>query len=62
MTVEPSSRIDGGRSAIYVRVNDHYAIDRDGIEAREELMGLLKDGFEKSIQRSDSIIDYIMSL
>jgi len=62
VTVGPSSRIDGGRSGIHVRVNDHYAIGGDGIEAREELMGFLEDGFEKSVQRSDSIIDYIMSL
>ena len=62
VTVEPSSRIADGRSGIYVRVNDHYAIGSDDIEGREELMGFLEDGFELSIQRSDSIIDYIMSL
>ncbi len=62
VTVEPSSRIGCGRSGIYVKVNDHYVIGSDDVEGREELMGFLEDGFEMSTQRSDSIIDHIMSL
>ena len=62
VTVEPSNRIADGRSGIYVRINDHYAIGSEDIEGRVQLMGFLEDGFESSIQRSNDIIDHVMSL
>jgi len=62
VTVEPSGRIANGRSGIYVRINDHYAIGNDDLEGRMQLMGFLESDFESSIRRSDDIIDHIMSL
>ena len=62
VTVEPSNRIADGRSGIYVRINDHYAIGSDDIEGRLQLVGFLEDGFDSSIQRSNDIINHIMSL
>ena len=62
VTVEPSVRIGDGRSGIYVRVNDHYTIGSEDLEGRAQLMTFLEDGFESSINRSNGIIDHIMSL
>lgn len=62
VTVEPSKQIADGRSGIYVRVNDHYAIGSNDINGREQLMSFLENGFELSIKHSDDIIDHIMSL
>ena len=62
VTVEPSVRIDGGRSGIRVSVNDHYAVGSADTEGRTQLMGFLEDGFDSSIRRSDGVIDHIMSL
>ena len=62
VTVEPSNRIDNGRSGIYVRINDHYEIASGDIAGHEQLMGFLEDDFEMSIQRSNDIVDHIMSL
>ncbi len=62
VTIEPSMRISDVQSGIYVRVNDHYAIGSNDIEGRRQLMGVLEERFEKSIQRSDEIINHIMSL
>lgn len=60
--VEPSVQVDNGRTGVCVRINDHYAIGSDDAEGRGQLMGFLEDGFDSSIQRSDGIIDHIMSL
>ena len=62
VTVEPSKRIGQGKSGVYVRVNDHYAIDDAGPGAGECLMKLLEDNFDTSLGRSDGIVDHIMSL
>ena len=60
--VEPSSRIGGGRSGIFVEVNDHYAVDGAGTGGAPQLMEFLDRDFDASIRRSDEIIDHIMSL
>lgn len=60
--VEPSNRIGDGRTGICVGVNDHYQIGNADSEGRAQLMGFLETGFDSSIQRSDGIIDHIMSL
>ena len=62
VTVEPSNVIAEGRSGIYVRVNDHYVADGGEMAGRKQLMNFLDEGFEKSVQHSDDIIDHIMSL
>lgn len=62
VTVEPSVRIAGGLSGIYVRVNDHYQGDRGGSGSMTQLMSLFRDNFDESLDRSENIIDHIMSL
>ena len=64
VTIEPSVRIDNGRSGIYVRVNDHYEIDQPKSNRTNcvELLKLLEDDFESSINRADGIVNHIMSL
>lgn len=62
VTVEPSHRIGEGRTGVYVRVNDHYAVDNAELGTAERLMELFEDNFDKSLKRSNDIIDHIMSL
>ena len=62
VTVEPSNRIGQGRFGVYVRVNDHYAINDTGLGAGQPLIRLFEDNFDTSLRRSDGIIDHIMSL
>lgn len=62
VTVEPSNRIGQGRAGVYVRVNDHYAIENPGPGDLERLMELFEGNFEASLRRSDDLIDHIMSL
>ena len=62
VTVEPSNRIGKGRTGVYVRVNDHYAIDNAELGSAERLMELFEDNFDTSLERSNGIIDHIMSL
>jgi hypothetical protein len=61
--VEPSVVIGGGRTGIYVEVNDHYQLtDPKQAEDPSEMMKLLNAVFDKSIKYAESIIDQIMSL
>ena len=60
--VEPSNLIGQGRLGVYVQVNDHYANDDANPRAGGHLMGLLEDNFDRSLRRSDSIIDHVMFL
>ena len=60
--VEPSTRIGEGRLGVYVNVNDHYDVVADSPDANARLMQLLQENFERSLERSASIIDHIMSL
>lgn len=62
VTVEPSNRIGKGRTGVYVRVNDHYAIDDANLRTAERLMELFETSFDTSLERSNRIIDHIMSL
>ena len=61
VTVEPSNRIDDPRSRIYVLVNDHYPID-EASPTTGRSTGILEENFEASLERSDDIIDHVMSL
>ena len=60
--VEPSNKIGRGRLGVYVQVNDHYAIDDASPGAGERLIRLLENNFDTSLNRSNSIVDHIMSL
>ena len=62
VTVEPSRRIGEGRTGIYVGVNDHYAIDNAELGTAERLIELFEANFHTSLERSNDIIDHIMSL
>ena len=59
--VEPSVRIGNGRTGVFVRVNDHYAVEDAGLGAAGRLMDLFKGNFQTSLSRSEQIIDHIMS-
>ena len=62
VTVEPSVRISDQRLGVYVRVNDHYAIDAAAVGTAERLVTLLEENFDGSLKRSEEIIDHVMSL
>ena len=62
VTVEPSNRIRNKQTGVYVRVNDHYAIDDAELGTAERLIDLFDDNFDTSLERSNGIIDHIMSL
>ena len=62
ITVAPSNRIGGGRSGVYVQVNDQYAVGNSDTDGVQRLMRFLADDFEASISRSDGIVDHILSL
>ena len=60
--VEPSKRIGNGRTGVYIGVNDHYILaDTDPGNATRS-MELLESNFETSMNRSEAIIDHVMSL
>ncbi len=60
VTIEPSSRIGGGKTGVYVRVNDHYAWERQTTD--HGIIDLLELHFDKSLKRADKIVNHIMSL
>ena len=60
--VEPSVRIGEGRTGVYVNVNDHYPRDADQPEAAGAVMEMLENHFDASVQRSNRLIDHVMSL
>jgi hypothetical protein len=60
--VEPSVRIGGGRTGVYVNVNDHYQRDADQVEVAESVIEMLEHHFDASVQRSNRLIDHVMSL
>ena len=63
VTVQPSKRVGQDSTGIYVDVNDHYTVeDRKSKEATTQVVNLLELEFEKSLLRSEQIIDNIMSL
>lgn len=62
VTVEPSSRVGKSRTGVLVKINDHYAIENTKLGTAERSMELFEDNFETSLERSDQIIDHIMSL
>ncbi len=62
VTVEPSRRVGGGRTGVYVAVNDHYALGDVDPRAAERCMDLLEKNFKTSLDRSEAMIDHVMSL
>ena len=63
MTVEPSNRIGQGHLGVYVQVNDHYTTgDVESQMGTSNIVELLEENFDESLQSADQIIDHIMSL
>ena len=60
--VEPSARIGDGRTGIYIQVNDHYDITDTSPTGGGRSIELLERNFEMSLDRSEAIIDHVMSL
>ena len=60
--VEPSTRIGDGRTGVFVNVNDHYEADVNQRDPTEGVIKLLEENFEESIDRSNRLIDHVMSL
>lgn len=60
--VKPSTRVGGGRTGVYVNVNDHYQFDAEQPQATEAVIQVVEDDFDVSVQRSNALIDHIMSL
>ena len=60
--VEPSVRIGGGRTGVYVNVNDHYPLAGDEPQTAEAVMEMLENHFDASVQRSNRLIDHVMGL
>jgi len=62
-TVEPSRRIGGSRTGIYLHVNDHYEVEEpDKVTGGDEMVAILAEHFDASIKRSEWIADQIMRL
>ena len=60
--IEPSVRIRGGLTGIYMEVNDHYdLLGTDAQEARA-MVTILRDKFDSSVKNSEKIVDQIMSM
>lgn len=59
--VEPSNVIGGGRTGIYMELNDHYDLGRRA-EGASEIVEIVRTHWEASVEKSESVIDQIMSL
>lgn len=60
VTVEPSTRL--GDLGVYVRVNDHYTVSESDNGAGSRVIEKLESEFEESSERSERLIDQVMSL
>lgn len=61
--VEPSALVSGGRTGIFMQINDHYEMeDPESAVGCDEMIGILEQKFEESRVRSEWIIDQIMTL
>ena len=59
--VEPSVVIKGGKTGIFIEVNDHYELLEPAQDARA-IVTILQEKFDSSIRNSAKIADQIMSL
>ena len=60
--VEPSTRIGNGQTGVFVNVNDHYECDANQQDSAEAVIQLLEENFDVSVERSNGLIDQVMSL
>jgi hypothetical protein len=59
--IEPSVRLVGDRG-VFMEINDHYETATSSETGASEMVDLLRDNFDKSVNRSFWIIDQIMRL
>lgn len=58
--VQPSFSVNSGVS---IDINDHYEIDdSNNVVGCKDVISIIKDNFEKSLVRSEKIINHIMSI
>ncbi len=62
VTVGPSDRIGEGRTGVYMDVNDHFTLEGGNAGTGRRCMKLLESCFATSMNRSEGIIDHVMSL
>ena len=63
VTVEPSTQIDEGRSGVFVHVNDHFIVENEeSRSATNDIVNMIEEHFERSLEWADRIIDHIMAL
>lgn len=60
--VEPSARVGLSGTGIFVSVNDHFAGSSTSPEVADSLMEILGEEFGQSLERSEGIVDQVMSL
>ena len=60
--VRPSIQLKDKNRGIFVQVNDHYTADSTNSSSSMQLSEVFSEKFESSIERSEAIIDHVMSL
>ena len=60
--IEPSKKISGGNTGIFMEINDHFDLDTGMISDASESVEVLRNNFDRSMSNSEAIIDQIMSL
>jgi len=60
--IEPSSRIKGRMSGIYMEINDHYEVPEEQAQDARAIVTILQERFDRSLANSRKIVDQIMSL
>ena len=60
--VRPSIQLKDKNRGIFVQVNDHYTADSTNSSSSMQLSEVFSEQFESSIERSEAIIDHVMSL
>ena len=62
INVQPSGQLKDKRRGIFVQVNDHYTVNSANSSSSMQLSEVFSEEFESSIERSEAIIDHVMSL
>jgi hypothetical protein len=58
--IEPSARIRGGQSGIFMEINDHYEVSGTDSQDAQAIVAILQDKYDSSVRHSEKIIDQIM--
>jgi hypothetical protein len=60
--IEPSTRIRGGLTGIFMEANDHYELAGSEAQDARALVTILRDKFDSSVKNSEKIVDQIMGM